>query len=75
MVGCFAWFVQGVMGVLFCVGIFMFQMTFSSIGGYGGPEMVKLLCDCGAAYVHGLANGDGESMLVGLICCLLHLYL
>ena len=84
--------------MLFCVGIFMFQMTFSSAGGCGGPEMfcgpemvklmcdygaayvdgpemVKLLCDCGAAFVDGLANGDGESLLMDLICWLLHLYL
>ena len=48
------------MGVLFGVGIFMFQMTFSSVGCCGGPEMfygpemVKLLCGYSAAYVDGL---------------------
>ena len=81
VVGCFMWFVKGAMGVLFGLGIFMFWMTFSFVGGYGGPEMfcgpemVELLCGCSVAYVDGLGSGDGESMLMGLICCLLCLYL
>ena len=40
-----------------------------------GTEMVELLCDWGVAHVYGLESGDGESVLMGLMCCLLCLYL
>ena len=36
---------EGWSGVSFKVGIFMFQTTFCSVSGCGGPEMVELLCD------------------------------
>ena len=38
-----------------------------------GPEIIGLLCDWSAVY--GLASGEGGSVLIGLICCLLCLYL
>ena len=59
----------------------MFWMTFSSVSGYGGPEMfcgpemVGLLCDWDVACVYGLESGEGGSVLMGLMCCLLCLYL
>ena len=37
--------------------------------------MIGLLCDCCAVCVYGLASGEGGSVLMGLMCCLLHLYL
>ena len=49
--GCFMSLVRGSMRLPFKVGIFVFQMTFSSVGCCGGPEMfcglemVELLCD------------------------------
>ena len=72
------WFVKGQWGVLFGASIFMFQITFSSVGGCGGPEMfcglemIKLLCGCSVAYVDGLESGDPEmfcgSEMVKLLC-------
>ena len=53
----------------------MFWTTFGSVGGCGGPEMAELLCDWGVACVYGLESGKGGSALMGLMCCLLHLYL
>ena len=38
-----------------------------------GPEIIGILCDCSAMY--GLASGEGGSVLIGLMWCLLCLYL
>ena len=51
------------MGLLCIWGVVMFC----------GPEIIGLLCDWSAVY--GLASGEGGSVLIGLICCLLCLYL
>ena len=40
-----------------------------------GPEMIGLLCDCGAVCMYGLASSKGGSVFTGLMCCLLCLYL
>ena len=69
------------MGVSFKVGIFMFWTTFGCITGCGGPELfcgpeiIELLCDWGGMCVYGLESGQGGSVLMGLMSCLLCLYL
>ena len=69
------------MGVSFKVGIFMFQTAFGSVSGcsgpemYCGPEIIELLCDSDVACVYGLESGEGGSVLMGLMCCLLCPYL
>ena len=62
-------------------GIFSLQMNFGSFAGSGGlvmrdgPEMTGIVCVCGAGSVYGLEKGESICVLIGWICCLLHLYL
>ena len=59
----------------------MLQMTPRSCVGVDGPEMqdgpemYELLSDSGVVCVNGLVKGDGVSVLMWYMCCLLHLYL
>ena len=39
------------------------------------PEMVGIVCGCGAVSTHGLVKGESIWVVIGHICCLLHLYL
>ena len=72
---------EGQWGRGFGVGILLLQMTSSSFGGSGGPEIcdgpeiIELLCGCGVVCVKGLVNGDSVSVSMGQMCCLLNLYL
>ena len=43
-------------------------------GGVDGPEMYELSSSC-IMCVDGLMKGDDVSVLIGQMCCLLHLYL
>ena len=64
-----------------CFSIFLLQMTFGSCGVDGGlvmldgPEMFGIVCVCGIVPVNGLENGESIWVLIGWMCCLLHLYL
>ena len=40
-----------------------------------GPEMVGVVCVCSVVSVHGLVKGESIWVLIGHMCCLLHLYL
>ena len=68
------------MGVSLEIGIFRFQTIFGCFGGCGGlgiccgPEIIGL-CVSGVVLMYGLARGEGVSVLMGLMCCLLHLNL
>ena len=61
--------------------IFSLQMNFSSCGGNGGlvmedgPEITGIKCVCGVVSVYGLEKGESVWVLIGWMCCLLHLYL
>ena len=72
---------EGQWGRGFGLGILLLQMTSSSFGGSGGPEMsdgpeiVELWCGCGVVCVDGLVKSDSVSVLMGQMCCLLCLYL
>ena len=62
-------------------GVFSLQMDFDSFGGSGGlvirygPEMTGFVCVCGVGSVYGLVKGESICLLIGQMCCLLHLYL
>ena len=61
------------------LGILLLLMPSSSFGGIGGPEiwdspeMIELLPGSGVGCVDHLVIGDGVSVLMGQMCCLLHL--
>ena len=63
------------------VGILLLETTSNSFGSCGGPEMcdgpeiVNLLCGCGVVCTDDIEKGDSVSVLMGQMCCLLHLYL
>ena len=40
-----------------------------------GPEMVGILCVCGAVSVHGLVKGECIWVVIGCMWCLFRLYL
>ena len=75
----FVWKVIGLEGLGF--SIFSLQITSSSFGGDGGlvmwdgPEMFGIVCACSVVSVDGPENGEFISVLIGQMCCLLHLYL
>ena len=50
-------------------------MTPRFCGGVDGPEMYELLSGSFVVCVDGLVKGDGISVLMRHMCCLLHLYL
>ena len=56
-------------------------MNFGSFGGSGGlvmkdsPEMTVFVCVCGVVPVYGPEKGEFICVLIGQMCCLLHLYL
>ena len=53
-------------------------ILYGSCGGpeiCDGPEIVEIVCGCSAVCVDGLEKGDSVSVLLGWMCCLLHLYL
>ena len=58
-------------------------MNFGPFGGSGGlvmkdgPKMTVFVCVCvwGVVFVYGLVKGEFICVLIGQMCCLLHLYL
>ena len=40
-----------------------------------GPEMTVFMCVCGVGSVYGPEKGEFICVLIGWMCCLLHLYL
>ena len=56
-------------------------MNFGSFGGNGGlvmrdgPEITGSVCVYVVVSVYGLEKGESICVLIGQMCCLLHLYL
>ena len=53
--------------------VLLLQMTPRLCGGIDGPEMIELLSGSCPVCLDGLVKGNGVSLLIGHMCCLLHL--